>query len=53
MENNGLEENSVIRKFWITTDDGKSYDAEYYDCRIILAIFFRVNPGFHYANFMV
>ncbi|MDR2628990.1 MAG: virulence RhuM family protein [Puniceicoccales bacterium] len=44
---------SVIRNFLITADDDKSCNTKHYGCQIIVAIFFRVNPNFHYANFIV
>ena len=38
-----LQEDSVIRKFWITAADGKSYSANHYSLEMIIAIGFKVN----------
>ena len=38
-----LQENSVIRKFRITADDGKSYDTNHYSLEMIIAVGFKVN----------
>lgn len=37
-----LEENSVVKKFFTTASDGKSYDVTFYSLEMILAIGFRV-----------
>ena len=38
-----LEENSVIRKFWITASDGKNYNTNHYSLQMISAVGFKVN----------
>lgn len=38
-----LEENSVIRNFRITADDGKSYNTKHYSLSMIIAVGFKVN----------
>ena len=38
-----LQEDSVIRKFRITADDGKTYDTNHYSLEIIIAVGFKVN----------
>ncbi|MBQ8725207.1 MAG: virulence RhuM family protein [Oscillospiraceae bacterium] len=38
-----LEENSVIRKFRITADDGKLYNTNHYSLEMIIAVGFKVN----------
>jgi hypothetical protein len=38
-----LEENSVIRKFRITAQDGKSYTTNHYNLSRIIAIGYKVN----------
>lgn len=38
-----LEEASVIRNFWITAADGKSYDTKHYNLQMIIAVGFKVN----------
>jgi len=38
-----LEENSVIRKFGITAEDGKIYQTNHYSLEMIIAVGFRVN----------
>lgn len=38
-----LEENSVIRNFRITADDGKSYNTKHYSLEMIIAVGFKVN----------
>lgn len=38
-----LEKNSVIRKFLITADDGKSYNTNHYSLEMIIAVGFKVN----------
>jgi hypothetical protein len=37
-----LDENSVIRKFRITANDGKSYDTRHYGLQAIIAVGFKV-----------
>jgi len=38
-----LSENSVIRNFRITADDGKSYDTKHYSLQMIIAVGFKIN----------
>ena len=38
-----LQENSVIRNFLITADDGKNYQTKHYNLEAIIAVGFRVN----------
>ena len=38
-----LQEDSVIRKFWITASDGKSYDTQHYNLSAIIAVGYKVN----------
>ena len=38
-----LAEDSVIRKFRITADDGKTYDTKHYNLQMIIAVGFKVN----------
>lgn len=40
---NELQENSVIRKFRITAQDGKQYDTKHYSLEMIIAVGFKVN----------
>ncbi len=41
-KDNELNEDSVIRKYWITAQDGKSYNANHYSLEMIIAIGFKV-----------
>lgn len=38
-----LQENSVIRKFRITANDGKNYNTNHYSLEMIIAVGFKVN----------
>lgn len=38
-----LEQDSVIRKFLITADDGKKYNANHYSLEMVIAVGFKVN----------
>ena len=38
-----LSEDSVIRKFRITANDGKSYNTNHYNLQMIIAVGFKVN----------
>lgn len=38
-----LQENAVIRKFWITASDGKNYNTNHYSLEMIIAVGFKVN----------
>ena len=42
-EDSELMEDSVIRKFRITAEDGKSYDTMHYNLQMIIAVGFKVN----------
>lgn len=42
-EDGELNENSVIRKYWITASDGKQYDTNHYNLQMIIAVGFKVN----------
>lgn len=42
-EDSELKEDSVIRKFRITAEDGKSYDTMHYNLQMIIAVGFKVN----------
>jgi len=42
-ESGELEENSVIRKFLITADDGKNYNTKHYSLEIIISLGYRIN----------
>ena len=42
-EDSELQENSVIRKFRITADDGKSYNTNHYNLQMIISVGFKVN----------
>ncbi len=38
-----LQEDSVIRKYWITANDGKQYNTNHYSLEMIIAVGFKVN----------
>ncbi len=38
-----LQEESVIRKYWITAKDGKNYNTNHYSLEVIIAVGFKVN----------
>lgn len=40
---NELQEDSVIRKFWITANDGKNYETQHYNLSAIIAVGYKVN----------
>ncbi|MCD7712333.1 MAG: virulence RhuM family protein [Firmicutes bacterium] len=42
-EDSELQENSVIRKFRITAEDGKTYNTNHYSLEMIIAVGFKVN----------
>lgn len=42
-EDSELQENSVIRKFRITAEDGKIYNTNHYSLEMIIAVGFKVN----------
>ena len=42
LEDNELEENSVVKNYFTTAQDGKNYDVTFYSLEMILAIGFRV-----------
>ena len=44
-EEKELDENSVVRKFRTTANDGKSYNVKYYNLDMIVAIGFRVRSN--------
>ena len=44
-EDGELDENSVVRKFRTTANDGKSYNLKYYNLDMIVAIGFRVRSN--------
>lgn len=43
LEDHELDENSVIRKYWITASDGKTYNTNHYSLQMIIAVGFKVN----------
>ena len=43
LDDNELNENSVIRKYWITATDGKQYLTNHYSLQMIIAVGFKVN----------
>ncbi|MFA6191121.1 MAG: virulence RhuM family protein [Sulfurimonas sp.] len=40
-----LEENSVIRKFLITANDGKNYNTQHYKLEVIISLGYRINSN--------
>lgn len=42
-DDNELDENSVIKKYLITANDGKSYNAKHYNLQAIIAVGFKIN----------
>lgn len=42
-DDNELEENSVIKKYLITANDGKSYNTKHYNLQAIISVGFKVN----------
>ena len=40
-----LEENSVIRKFLITANDGKNYNTNHYNLEVIISLGYRINSN--------
>ena len=42
---NELEENSVIRKFLITANDGKNYKTKHYNLEVIISLGYRINSN--------
>ena len=43
LEEHELDENSVIRKYWITASDGKNYNTNHYSLQMIISVGFKVN----------
>lgn len=43
LEDGELSENSVIKKYLITADDGKNYQTNHYNLQMIIAVGFKVN----------
>ena len=43
LDDNELNEDSVIRKYWITATDGKQYLTNHYSLQMIIAVGFKVN----------
>lgn len=43
LEDHELDENSVIRKYWITASDGKTYNTNHYSLQMIVSMVFKVN----------
>lgn len=43
LDDNELNKNSVIRKYWITATDGKQYLTNHYSLQMIIAVGFKVN----------
>lgn len=43
LDDSELEEKSVIQKFRITADDGKTYNTNHYNLQMIIAVGFKVN----------
>lgn len=42
-EDKELNKNTVIQKYWITANDGKSYSTNHYNLQAIIAVGFKVN----------
>jgi len=42
---NELEENSVIRKFLITANDGKNYNTKHYNLEVIISLGYKINSN--------
>jgi len=42
---NELEEDSVIRKFLITANDGKNYNTKHYNLEVIISLGYRINSN--------